>query len=217
MAFLSIVFLTALATPLALAQAAAAPTEDAVEQQALAAADLSKGREVTISAAGQKQFDAGVRLYDSAKFAEALAAFKEATRVRPNDAQAYFMQGMSEARLQLYKEAVESFKRAVRLKPEWAGAQFRLGIVSHVSGRRVLAIDAYTSLVNLKSPLANILFRVIKEEKKGVANHESVGADFWSYTEKPREANEKVHGKATRGKRESSDLHAFPGGRATGE
>ena len=190
-AFLPLFLLAALVTPVALAQSAPAPTEDASEQQALASADVPKGRDLSISVEGQKQYDAGVRLYDSAKFAEALAAFKEATRVRPNDPQAHFMQGMSEARLQLYKEAVESFKRAVRIKPEWPDAQFRLGIVSHVTGRRVLAIDAYTSLVKLKSPLANILFRVI-EEKDGISSGESVGDDFWSYSDKPRIAEEKV-------------------------
>ena len=192
LAFFPVVLLVALAAPLASAQSSASPTEEANEQQAIASADLPKSKDVSPPAAGQREYDAGVRLYDSAKFGEALAAFKEATRVRPNDAQAYFMQGMSEARLQLYKEAVESFKRAVRIKPEWPDAQFRLGIVSHVSGRRVLAIDAYTSLVRLKSPLANILFRVIQDEKKGVAAGESVGADFWSYAEKPRLADEKV-------------------------
>jgi protein involved in polysaccharide export with SLBB domain len=189
-AFLPLVLLATLATPVALAQSSA-PTGDATEQQALASADVPKGRDGSISVEGQKQYEAGVRLYDSAKFAEALAAFKEATKVRPNDPQGHFMQGMSEARLQLYKEAVESFKRAVRIKPEWPDAQFRLGIVSHVSGRRVLAIDAYTSLVKLKSPLANILFRVI-EETNGTSTQESVGDDFWSYSGKPRVTEEKV-------------------------
>ncbi len=184
-AFFPLILLAALATPVAFAQSSAAPTADAPEQQSLASAEVPKGRDLSVSAEGQKQYEAGVRLYDSAKFAEALAAFKEVTKVRPNDEHAHFMQGMSEARLQLYKEAVESFKRAVRIRPDWPDAQFRLGILSHVSGRRVLAIDAYTSLVKLKSPLANILFRVI-EDKNGTTTQESVGDDFWSYSEKPR-------------------------------
>lgn len=184
-AFFPVVLLAALATPVAFAQSSATPTEDAGEQQAIASADLRKSRDLSLPVEGQKEYDAGIRLYDSAKFSEALAAFKEAIKVRPQDAHAHFMQGMSEARLQLYKEAVESFKRAVRIKPEWPDAQFRLGVVSHVSGRRVLAIDAYTSLVKMKSPLANVLFRVIKEED-GVASEASVGKDFWFYGEKPR-------------------------------
>ncbi len=191
-AFFPVILLAVLVTPVAFAQSSAAPTEDAVEQQALASTDVPKSRDLSISVEGQKQYDAGIRLYDSAKFSEALAAFKEVTKIRPQDAQAHFMQGMSESRLQLYKEAVESFKRAVRLKPSWPDAQFRLGIVSHVSGRRVLAIDAYTSLVKLKSPLANVLFRVIKEEKNGVASEASVGEDFWTFAEKPHVIVEKV-------------------------
>lgn len=191
-AFFPFILLAALVTPVAFAQSNAAPTEDAGEQQALASTDVPKSRNASISVEGQKQYDAGIRLYDSAKFSEALAAFKEVTKIRPQDAQAHFMQGMSESRLQLYNEAVESFKRAVRLKPSWPDAQFRLGIVSHVSGRRVLAIDAYTSLVKLKSPLANVLFRVIKDEKNGVASEASVGEEFWAFAEKPRVVVEKI-------------------------
>ena len=191
-AFFAVVLLAALATPVVFAQSSATPTEDAAEQQAIVSSDPAKSRDLTVPVEGQKQYDAGIRLYDSARFSEALEAFKEATRVRPQDAQAHFMQGMSEARLQLYKEAVESFKHAARIKPAWPDAQFRLGIVSHVSGRRVLAIDAYTSLVKLKSPLAHVLFRVIKEENNGAAAEASVGDDFWSYGEKPRVLVEKV-------------------------
>ena len=195
-AFVSTFLLAALAVPVSVT----AQTVDAVAsasdiaQQAIASVDTPKSGDSKVSPEGKRHYEAGVRLYESAKFAEALTEFKEATKVLPNDAQAHFMQGMSEARLQLYKEAVESFKVAVRVRPEWADAQFRLGIVSYVSGRRMLAIDAYTSLVKLNSPLANILFRAIKDEKNGdvVATYESLGDDFWSYSEKPRVAVEKV-------------------------
>jgi protein involved in polysaccharide export with SLBB domain len=175
-AFASLVLLS-LTVPLsATAQSmSAAPVRDEVAQQAIASADISKNREVTASE-GEKQYDSGVSLYDSAKFSEALVAFKEATKVRPNDAQAYFMLGMSEAKLQLYKDAVESFRRATRLKPDWPEAQFRLGVVSHVWGRSALATEAYTSLVKLNSPLANILFRVIQGEKNSAAQ---IGDEFW--------------------------------------
>lgn len=195
-AFVTMFLLSALAIPVSVsAQSidAAVPGSD-IAQQALASADTSKSGDLKVSPEGKRRYEAGVRLYDLAKFAEALTEFKEAIKVLPNDAQSHFMQGMSEARLQLYREAVESFKNSVRIKPEWADAQFRLGIVSYVSGRRVLAIDAYTSLVKLNSPLANILFRAIKDEKNGdvVATQESLGDDFWSYSEKPRVAAEKV-------------------------
>ncbi|HKR59625.1 MAG TPA: tetratricopeptide repeat protein [Pyrinomonadaceae bacterium] len=189
-AFLPVAFLAALAASAVSAQSGspAAPTVDDVAQQAIASADLSKHRDLPIPPEGQKQYDLGVRFYDSAKFADAVAAFKEATRISPNDAQAFFMLGLSEARLQLYKESVESFKRAVRVRPDWAEAQFRLGIVSHVSGRKTLATEAYASLLRLNSPLANILFRVIREagDRAEFAAQVNVGGEFWSYPYKPR-------------------------------
>jgi protein involved in polysaccharide export with SLBB domain len=194
-AFLHLAFLTVLTAATAVsAQSISSPSTaaDDVAPQAIASAELSKAREVSVLAEGQKQYDAGVRLYDSAKFAEALIAFKEANKVRSNDAQVHFMQGMAEARLQLYKEAVDSFRRAVRIKPDWPEAQFRLGILSHVTGRRVLAIDAYTSLVRAKSPLATPLYRVINEEKNRPGGQINVGDEFWSYMDKPSVAAVKV-------------------------
>lgn len=173
-ALLPVVLLTAFSA--AFAQSDLPATNQAeTTQQAIASADLSKSRDVALSVEGQKQYDAGVRLYEAAKFSEALAAFKEVAKVRPNDAQTYFMMGMSEARLQNYKNAIESFRRAVRLKPDWAEAQFRLGVVAHVWGRSVLAGEAYNSLLKLNSPLANALFRVIRDDK----NRASVAAQFW--------------------------------------
>lgn len=190
--FVFLALLVAVSASTASAQTVAASTADAGEQQSIASADLSKSRELTAPTEGQKQYDAGARLYDYAKFAEALIAFKEASKVRPNDAQVHFMQGMAEARLQLYKEAVDSFRRAVRIKPDWPEAQFRLGIVSHVTGRRVLAIDAYTSLVKAKSPLASTLYRVINEDKNRSSAQISVGDEFWSYAGKPGLGEENV-------------------------
>jgi protein involved in polysaccharide export with SLBB domain len=173
-ALLLVVLLTSFSA--AFAQSDLPATSQAeLPQQAIASVDLSKNRDVAVSVEGQKQYDAGVRLYEAAKFSEALAAFKEVAKVRPNDAQAYFMMGMSEARLQNYKNAIESFKRAVRVKPDWAEAQFRLGVVAHVWGRSVLAGEAYTSLLKLNSPLASTLFRVMRDDK----NRASVAAQFW--------------------------------------
>lgn len=169
-----VVLLTALSA--AVAQSDLPATNQAeLTQQAIASADLSKNRDVAISVEGQKQYDAGIRLYESGKFNEALAAFKEVAKVQPSDAQAYFMMGMSEARLQNYKNSIESFKRAVRLKPDWAEAQFRLGVVAHVWSRNAIALEAHTALLKLNSPLANVLFR-IRDDK----NRASVAAQFWT-------------------------------------
>lgn len=190
-AFVPLVLLAALAIPISAAAQSApqsSPVADDSSQQAIASADTSKNRTLEV-ADGQKQYEAGVRLYDSAKFAEALAAFKDATQVRPNDAQAYFMLGMSEARLQRYKDAIESFKRTVKIKPDWAEAQFRLGVVAHVWGRDSLALGAYESLLKLNLPLARILFRVIREDK----NRASIAEQFWTLDPaKPKAAEETI-------------------------
>ena len=85
-----------------------------MEQQAIASADLPKSRELNLPVEGQKQYDAGIRLRDSAKFSEALAAFKEAKGFGRKMRKLISCKA-SEARLHLYKEAAESFRRAVKI------------------------------------------------------------------------------------------------------
>jgi protein involved in polysaccharide export with SLBB domain len=63
-----------------------------------------------------------------------------------------------------------------------------LGVVAHVWGRSTTASEAYTTLLKLKSPLANILYRVIRDEK----NRASVAAQFWTIDSNKPEPVEKV-------------------------
>src|SRR6267142_3574664 len=84
----------------------------------------------------QRNYNAGIALYDSGKLDEAIGALKEANKLKPKDPQTQYMLGMVYWKAAAYKDAVDSFKRAVRFKPDWAEAHFRLGLTYYVLGQK---------------------------------------------------------------------------------
>ena len=83
----------------------------------------------------QKNYDAGLGLYNSGKLAEAIDAFKESNKLKPNDPQTQYMLGMAYWKNKAYIQAVDSFKRAIKNKPDWDEPHFRLGLTYYVLGR----------------------------------------------------------------------------------
>jgi protein involved in polysaccharide export with SLBB domain len=73
-----------------------------------------------------------------------------------------------------YKDAADSFRKALRFKPDWAEANFRFGVMSYVLGRRSQSTEAYKKLLELNSPLANTLYRIIKAESDPAGVAETV-------------------------------------------
>ncbi len=118
------------------------------------------------SSTAQKYYDSGTALLNSGKVEEAIAALKQAVKLKPNDAQTHYMLGMAQSKAKGYRDSYESFKRAVRIKTDWPEAHFRLGIMSYVLGKKSQSVDAYNKLLKLNSPLANTLNRIIRDEKE---------------------------------------------------
>ena len=116
------------------------------------------------AAQAQKNYDSAMAFYDSGKLKEAIAAFKQANKLRPENAQTYYMLGMVYSKARAYKDAADSFKRAVRYKPDWPDAHFKLGTIAYVLGKKAESIEEYKKLQELNSPLAATLFRIIKVE-----------------------------------------------------
>jgi protein involved in polysaccharide export with SLBB domain len=127
----------------------------------------------------RRYYASGSALLDSGKIDDAIRAFKQAARLSPNDPQNHYMLGMAHSKAKGYKDSFESFKRAVKFKEDWAEAHFRLGILSYVLGKKTQSIDSYNNLLRLDSPLANTLYRVIKDEKQ-LAVAETLTSGNWS-------------------------------------
>ena len=137
------------------------------------------GAEVLSGAAleAQKNYDAGVALYDSGKLDEAIDALKQAKKLNPNDPQTHYMLGMVYSKSKAYKEAADSFSRAVKLKPDWPEAYFKLGVMFYVLGRKSKSNEAYKKLLELNSPLANTLYRINKEVSNAADGAQEVEAE----------------------------------------
>jgi protein involved in polysaccharide export with SLBB domain/Flp pilus assembly protein TadD len=108
----------------------------------------------------QRNYNAGVALYDSGKLDEAISAFKEANKLKPKDPQTQYMLGIVYWKAASYNKAVDSFKRAIRFRPDWAEAYFRLGLTYYVLGRKPRTNQVYKKLLELNSPLANKLYQI---------------------------------------------------------
>ncbi len=108
----------------------------------------------------QRNYNAGVAVYDSGKLDEAISAFKEANKLKPKDPQTQYMLGMVYWKAAAYNDAVDSFKRAVRFKPDWAEAYFKLGLTYYVLGQKPRTNQVYKKLLEINSPLASQLYQI---------------------------------------------------------
>ena len=131
------------------------------------------------TAAGQ-YYESATNLYAAGKLDEAISAFLQSARLKPDNPQTHYGLGMAYAKSKSYREAADSFKRAVKFKPEWPEANFRVGMMAYVLGNKDEANEAYTKLRRLNSPLANTLYRVIKEDGTTAGVPETVNTEWQS-------------------------------------
>lgn len=114
--------------------------------------------------AAQRFNDSGLMLYEEGNYEEAATAFRQALKLTPQNAEAHYGLGITQYSLKAFKDSLESLKQAIRYKPDWPEAHFRLGLVSYVLGQKKQATEEYNKLLKLNSPLANSLYRVIRED-----------------------------------------------------
>jgi protein involved in polysaccharide export with SLBB domain len=138
--------------------------------------------EKTNSETAKKFYEMGSARYDSGKIADAIEAFKQATKLQPDDPQNHYMLGMAYSKSKDYKGSFESFKRAIRYWPDWPQAHFRLGIIAYVLGRTGDSVKAYNHLLKLESPLANSLSRIIRGDNQATLAEGGTAGD-WSLIE----------------------------------
>jgi protein involved in polysaccharide export with SLBB domain len=156
-----------------------------VASESAAQSNLSKGPNDSLkpgnsdTAAGQ-YYESATNLYAAGKLEEAISAFLQSARLKPDNPQTHYGLGMAYAKSKSYREAADSFKRAVKFKPEWPEANFRVGMMAYVLGNKGEANEAYNKLRRLNSPLANTLYRVIKEDGTTAGVPETVNTEWQS-------------------------------------
>ena len=104
----------------------------------------------------------GISYFASGKKKEAVEAYKEAARLKPNDAESFYGLGLAYYGLNSYQEAAEAFEKAIEHKSNLepgnvADAYYRLGIFYLESGNKDKAIEKYRLLQSLNEKLAAAL------------------------------------------------------------
>ncbi len=104
------------------------------------------------------QFESGVSYAELGRYKEAIEAFKEAIRIKPDHALAHHNLGYSYAKLGRNKEAIEAYKQAIRIKPDDAEAFSSLGIAYGEIGLHKKRIEAYKQAIRIKPDDAETFF-----------------------------------------------------------
>jgi tetratricopeptide (TPR) repeat protein len=78
--------------------------------------------------------DMGLKLMQEERLEEALAAFKEVTKIDPTLAVAAYNQAVALSRLGRRQEAIEAFREAIRLRPSFVMAHYGLAIMLKLTG-----------------------------------------------------------------------------------
>jgi tetratricopeptide (TPR) repeat protein len=95
-------------------------------------------------------YNLGIDHDEAGRYQEAIEAYKQAIKLKPDYASAYNDLGCAYNDLGRHQEASEAFKQAIKLKPDYATANYNLGIACYALGRYQEAIDAYKQAIKLK-------------------------------------------------------------------
>ena len=87
-------------------------------------------------------------LFKSGKLKEAVEAFKQAIRIKPDYPEAYYNLGIAYSQMNMYQEALQALKQSIRLNPDIPKVHFRLGVI-YSTQDTASALKEYEILKNL--------------------------------------------------------------------
>ena len=102
-----------------------------------------------------------VRTQNRGRGLAGIEGYKQAIRLKPNDAETHFSLGRTYYILGHNTEALEEYKQTIRLKPNFAMAHSLLGVIYLDTNNRAKALDEYKILKDLDKDLADKLFNLI--------------------------------------------------------
>jgi len=88
---------------------------------------------------------------------EAIKAFKDSIKLKPDDAEAQYGLGFANFRMGRFRDAADAFKKAAVLEPRMAKAHYGLGLAYQELGMDKQLIEEYRILENLDRTLAKKL------------------------------------------------------------
>jgi Tfp pilus assembly protein PilF len=100
------------------------------------------------------QNNLGFALAGKEAWDDAIAAYNEAIRIKPDFAEAYDNLGDALQAKGLHEEALRAHREAIRLKPDFAQAYYNLGATLAEQGKLDAAVAAYEDAIRLRSDYA---------------------------------------------------------------
>lgn len=99
------------------------------------------------------------------QYEKAVPAFREALRLKPDDAYSAYFLGHAYYNLKQYPSVVAAFQQAIRLKPDYAEAHRYLGVTYLTMGQKDQALHTYQTLLTLDKQKAQELLAEINKTR----------------------------------------------------
>ena len=122
-------------------------------------------------------FYTGNRKYQQRLYADAIADYDEAIRLKPDYAGAYYNRGNAKHSLEQYEQTIVDYDEAIRLKPDYAKAYYNRGNAKHSLEQYEQAIADYDEAIRLKPDYAKAYYN--RGNAKGLlGQYEQAIADY---------------------------------------
>jgi len=115
---------------------------------------------------------------DKGDLAEAIESYKQALKIKPNYASAYYNMGNALNEKGSPEAAIDSYKQAIKIQPNYADAYSNMGIALTDKGDVEAAIDSYKQALKIKPNFADayynfsLLYLLLGDLDKGFKYYE---------------------------------------------
>ena len=103
----------------------------------------------------EERLERGIKLYRLERYSDALRAFSEAVRLRPDYAEAYNNRGVVYRKIRQYLEAIQDYTRAIELNEFYADAYHNRGVAYRRMERWKDAIRDFTDAIRIRPEYAD--------------------------------------------------------------
>ena len=129
-----------------------------------------------------EDFQKGMNLYETARFAEAAEAFKRSIKRDNKNAETHYYLANSYFRMYRDRDAVKAYKQAIELNANYLLAYNNLGTAYHRLGDFRQALNAYEEALRIKPDYAEAIFGLgviyleLKDKDAALKQHERLAA-----------------------------------------
>jgi tetratricopeptide (TPR) repeat protein len=115
---------------------------------------LAQGKQARIMKPLQYWIDVGLYHGQLGMYEEAIEAYKQTLRIKPDDAQTYYILGVAYEKLDMHLLAIDAYREAIRIRPDYAEAHNNLGAAYGDLGMHRDGIEAYEQAIWIRPSYA---------------------------------------------------------------